>query len=192
MRILAYFLLSSSAFGQTQAPPTVRDTYVRAGNPRVVSLKDSLIVVVCKTEYEAWAKDKTPPPALSLYMNGLLMKGPVAVHPAPPTDKLDDPQAKKVKEACRTSAEVAASDANKDASDKAKAEKEAAAVKAPADKEVSTKEGGDQGRFCQSRFPADGRSEVRDGVLSGFCVPYSAGQQGSLATIAGAALAELQ
>ena len=28
MRILAYFLLSSSAFGQTQAPPTVRDAYV--------------------------------------------------------------------------------------------------------------------------------------------------------------------
>ena len=109
MRMLAYFLLSISAFGQTQAlptvrEPTVRDAYVRAKDPRKVRLKDSLIVVVCKTEYDAWAKDqKVPPPALSLYMNGLLMKGPTAVHPAAPTDKLDDDKAMAAKNTCARS-----------------------------------------------------------------------------------------
>lgn len=49
---------------------TVRDTYVLTGSPRVVSLKDNLIIVVCKTECDAWLRDQKPP-ALSLYMNGL-------------------------------------------------------------------------------------------------------------------------
>ena len=133
MRILVYFLLSTSAFGQTLAPPTVRDTYVRTGNKREVRLKDSLIVVVCKAEYDAWETDQKPPPALSLYMNGLLMKGPAAVHPAPPTDQVGD------KHVCKTSAEVAASDANKDASDKAKAAKEAAAKAAVNDPDPKTR-----------------------------------------------------
>jgi hypothetical protein len=89
MRKLVYFFLLTSAFGQTQPPPTVRDTYVLTGNPRVVSLRDHLIVVVCKTEYDAWLmgqKDQKAP-ALSLYMNGLLMKGPAAVTPVRATDE---------------------------------------------------------------------------------------------------------
>src|SRR5260370_2514628 len=86
MRKLACFFMLTSALGQAPGPPTVRDTYLLTGNPRVVSLKDNLIVVVCKTEYDAWLKDQKPP-ALSLYMNGLLMKGLEAAKPAPATDE---------------------------------------------------------------------------------------------------------
>ena len=75
--IPAFFFLLIPAFGQTQEPqpPTVRDAYVLFGNPRVVSLRDNLLVVVCKNEYDGWLKawhqtDKNlgKLPELSLYM----------------------------------------------------------------------------------------------------------------------------
>jgi hypothetical protein len=146
MRRLIYFLLLISAFGQAQGPPTVRDTYVLAGKPRVVSLKDNLIVVVCKPEYDAWLKDQKPP-ALSLYMNGLLMKGPEAARPMPGTDE----QVKQVRDAvkadCAKESDDAFSTAKKDAEEKAAAAKTAAdkAVSEPdATKKAALKEASDK------------------------------------------------
>jgi hypothetical protein len=122
MRRLAYFFLLTSAFGQVQGPPTVRDTYVLTGNPRVVSLKDNLIVVVCKTEYDAWLKDQKPP-ALSLYMNGLLMKGLEAARPAPATDEQVNKITNGVKADCTKQSDDTVSAAKKSADEKGAAAK---------------------------------------------------------------------
>jgi len=138
--IPAFFFLLIPAFGQTQEPqpPTVRDAYVLFGNPRVVSLRDNLLVVVCKNEYDGWLKawqqtDKNlgKLPELSLYMNGQLMNGPTAL-PAPVAavdevtkNKQNAKEAQKteeIKEDCaKQSAEFSA--ALKDAAEKATAAK---------------------------------------------------------------------
>src|SRR5260370_4155172 len=155
MRRLAYFFLLTSACGQTQVPPTVRDTYVLTGNPRVVSLKDNLNVVVCKAEYDAWRKNQKSAPALSLYMNGMLMKGPEAVRPVSAPDKPGDKITDNVKADCMKQSDDAVAAAEKDAADKASAAKEAAgkaavnepdankkaaAAKDASDKDVSAKD----------------------------------------------------
>jgi hypothetical protein len=123
MRKLTYFFLLTSAFGQAQGPPTVRDTYVLTGSPRVVSLKDDLVVVVCKTEYDTWLKDQKPP-ALSLYMNGLLMKGLEAARPAPAADEQVN-TTDEVKSVCKKQSDDSVSAAKKDADEKAAAAKAA-------------------------------------------------------------------
>ena len=106
MRRLAYFFLLSPAWGQpTLSPPTVRDAYVQAQGQgdltRTARLKDYLRVVVCKSEYDAWAQTQNTAPALSLYMDGRLMKGLEAAKPAlamePPNDEAKDEQTRKVK-----------------------------------------------------------------------------------------------
>jgi hypothetical protein len=157
MQKLAYFLLLTSAFG---APPFVRDTYVLAGNPRVVSLKDNLIVVVCKAEYDDWQKDQKDPkkgPDLSLYMNGLLMKGPPAVTPV--LMKYD--QAGKVKEevkkACKSLYDPAVEASEKDEADKASAAKEAAdkvAREPDASKKAALKEASDKANAAKEAAAA--------------------------------------
>src|SRR5215472_15265118 len=102
MRNAAVFFLMTCALGQALGQPTVRDTYVLAGNPRVMSLRDNLVVVVCKTDYDAWLKDQKDqkPPILSLYMDGLLMKGPEAVRPLPATDEEVQRAKPEVKKEC--------------------------------------------------------------------------------------------
>jgi len=124
MRKLAYFLLVTSAFGQVQLPPTVRDTYVLAGNPRIVSLTDNLIVVVCKAEYDAWLNGNKPS-SVSLYMDGLLMKGAQAAVPAPATDKQVN-VTPEVKAECTKESNEVVSAAKKMSDEKAAAAKVAA------------------------------------------------------------------
>jgi len=109
MRGLICVPLVIRAWGQiVQAPPTVRDAYVVTGKADVASLTDHLIVVVCKGEYDVWRKDPKSAPVLSLYMNGLLMKGPEAVRPMPAVDNVKDPQREAVKKACRDQANAVA------------------------------------------------------------------------------------
>lgn len=147
MRRIACFFLLTSAFGHAQAQPTVRDTFVLAGNPRIVSLKDNLVVVVCKTEYDVWLKDQKPP-ALSLYMNGLLMKGPEPVKPVPATDAQVKNVTDETKAECTKQSDDALSAAKKDADEKAAAAKTAAdkvALPEPdATKKVAAKEASDK------------------------------------------------
>ena len=159
MRTLAYFFVLTTAFGQT---PTVRDAYVQAGDPRIASLKDYLNVVVCKTEYDTWRKDPKSVPALSLYINGLLMKGLEAARPVPATIiandkqtdavKKDQPRKDKVRADCNNLVDnvvpAALSAAEKDAADKAAAAKEASAKAAseadPIKKAVAVKDASDK------------------------------------------------
>lgn len=121
-RFVCFFLLTS-AWGQTTpVSPTVRDAFVRRGNPRVVSLTDYLNVVVCKSEYDAWQGDQKSVPALSLYMNGVLMKGPEAARPIPGTaGEPSDARAEKVNADCVKQADEAVSAAEKESADKAAA-----------------------------------------------------------------------
>lgn len=124
---IACSILLTSAWGQTiQTPPTVRDAYVRTGAMRVLSLKDYLNVVVCKSEYDAWQKDQKSAQALSLYINGLLMKGPEATRPIPPMDNRSDETTERVKADCAKLAMDAAAAAEMEARDKGAAAKEAA------------------------------------------------------------------
>jgi hypothetical protein len=146
MRKLGYCFLLIAAFGRAQQPPTVRDTYVLTGNRRVVSLKDNLVVVVCKAEYELWLKDQKPP-ALSLYLGGLLMKGLETARPSPATDE-EVKTTDEVKNACTKQSDDAVSAAKKDADDKAAAAKVAAnkaAVPEPdANKKAALKDASDK------------------------------------------------
>ncbi|HME10604.1 MAG TPA: hypothetical protein VKG25_26350 [Bryobacteraceae bacterium] len=152
MRQLALFVFIGLAWGDNPAP-TARDAYVQenAQGTRVRSarLKDTLQVEVCKTDYDAFAKAQDPPPALSLYFDGLLMKGLPAVRPQPlPEPKVDPNQTVKTDTACsgtsRSQIEVAAKAASeKDADAKAAAAKLAAETdttkKKPLEEEASAK-----------------------------------------------------
>jgi hypothetical protein len=114
MRGLACFFLVANTWGQTTPEPTVRHAYVERGSADVVSLSDHLVVVVCKSEYDVWQNDlqkkNEPVPALSLYMNGILMKGPEATRPMPLMDNVMNKE--QVQTACAKQASdaVAAAD----------------------------------------------------------------------------------
>jgi hypothetical protein len=101
MRALAYLFVVTSGWGQiAEGPPTVRDAYVVIGNPRVASLTDHIIVVVCKSDYDTWRNGQRSSPVMSLYMNGLIMKGPEAVRPMPVMDRVNDSKIEEVKTTC--------------------------------------------------------------------------------------------
>jgi hypothetical protein len=97
------FLLTVSAWGQaTPSVPLVRDAFVlRRGKPvRVVRLGDHLKIVVCKAEYDSWAQAQHADPALSLYLDGRLMKGALAAPPLLVDEGLNDPGLSKDRQLC--------------------------------------------------------------------------------------------
>ena len=154
MRNFPYFFLLTSAFGQTQPLPTVRDAYVQGEEPpRVARLRHNLIVVVCKAEYDTWLKDQKAP-ALSLYMNGLLMKGPPAVAPVTAKSEQTDKLISEGKADCTKHSDPTETALEKDAADKAalaKAAKESLdkAAKEPEGKKNELKEVSDKAEIAK-------------------------------------------
>jgi hypothetical protein len=102
---------------------------------------------VCKAEYDAWLKDQKPP-ALSLYMNDLLMKGLEAAKPTPATDKQVSNITDEAKAACTQENDDTVSAAKKDAEEKTAGPKlaadKAAVPEADANKKATTKDASDK------------------------------------------------
>lgn len=138
MRQLAWLLLASSMWGQTApSAPMIRDAYSTRGDTltRSVRLRGNLKLTVCKDEYDAWAQAQHPVPDLSLYVDGLLMKGTVAQKPATVKGAASDDQTSKIAPECAAASPASAA-AEKVARD-AEADAKTAADKTAQEKDVS-------------------------------------------------------
>ena len=76
-RFSGFLLLASSMWAQAPAPPApaIRDAFVQLEDKSIVrsmKLNETLQVVVCKAEFDAWAKGTNP--EVLLYLDGRLMK----------------------------------------------------------------------------------------------------------------------
>lgn len=139
MRLFSCVLLVGLAWAQkTPQPPIVRDAYSTGwqGSPsRSARLAGNLKVVVCKAEYEAWVQAQNPVPDLSLFLEGMLIKGTFARKPVTPSDAPSDDQTSKVKTQC--AAANSASTAAKKAADDSEADAKAAADHAANEKDAN-------------------------------------------------------
>src|SRR5580658_7427712 len=89
----------------TVNPPVIRDAYVytRGAFSRKVRLTDTLTVVVCKSEYDAWMRSQHPTPAIALYLEGVLMKGAVMTQLEQKLGSPPDPQSEQIQKGCAVS-----------------------------------------------------------------------------------------
>jgi hypothetical protein len=138
--LLAASLGALPALADSTAPvpapalaPQIRDAYVVRDKmiARTVRLTDTLIVIVCKSELDAWQKNLTPKPALDLYLNGILMKHVTEIQLDSGPAVENDAQAKSAVAACAASDPAVIAAAN----EVQQSQTEAQAARALADKE---------------------------------------------------------
>jgi hypothetical protein len=166
MRRFIWVFLVCTAWSESALPPVRAVLLESEGQPATeAELKGYIDVVVCKVEYDPWAKDlkDNPKPQISLYLDGRLMQGlekvvPTTMPIVDPADSTVNQATKDLQSECekKSGAAVAAAVADEKIKADAEAKTKAAADKAAAGNDVVEK----------TRTQAEAARAVADAIVA--------------------------